>query len=150
MYRIFLFVVVIVLVLAAPCEIQAQDLPAITNVAAQPFIAATERLVEALDFVGAPLSQPDDARIKAAMANDDSQAAIREIQEVLDPYCLAGVNINAESRVKVAEGPAEKILVEQGWRTFLVKVHNEAGINPVLKADSPQALPASTGTTTCL
>lgn len=142
MYRIFLFVVVIVLVLAAPCEIQAQDLPAITNVAAQPFIAATERLVEALDFVGAPLSQPDDARIKAAMANDDSQAAIREIQEVLDPYCLAGVNINAESRVKVAEGPAEKILVEQGWRTFLVKVHNEAGINPVLKADSPQALPA--------
>src|SRR5690606_41728770 len=58
------------------------------------------------------------------------------IQEVLDKYCVAGVHINAESRVKVAEGPAKKELIQQGWRTFLVKVHNEAGITPKLDRKS--------------
>ena len=46
---------------------------------------------------------------------------------MLDARCLAGVNINPESRVKVARGPAAAELVEQGWRVFLVKVHNEGG-----------------------
>ena len=31
--------------------------------------------------------------------------------------------------------------MEQGWRTFLVKVHNEAGITARLRAHSPQAAP---------
>src|SRR4029434_7616159 len=33
-------------------------------------------------------------------------------------------------------------LVEQGWRTFLVKVHNEGGVTAALRATSPNsALP---------
>ncbi len=60
---------------------------------------------------------------------------------MLDPLSIAFVNINPESRVKVAEGPAKKELIQQGWRTFLVKVHNEAGINPQLEAESPNAGP---------
>jgi hypothetical protein len=55
--------------------------------------------------------------------------------------CLAAITINAESRVKVGEGPAKPELLEQGWRTFLIKVNNEAGINPALVAESPNALP---------
>ncbi len=38
-------------------------------------------------------------------------------------------------------GPAEKLLFEQGWKSFLVKVHNEAGITPILVAESPNAAP---------
>jgi len=41
--------------------------------------------------------------------------------------------------VKAQEGPAKPELVEQGWRTFLVKVQNEAGITPVLSVDSPNS-----------
>ena len=42
--------------------------------------------------------------------------------------------------MKVAAGPAKAELVEQGWRQFLVKVHNESGVTAELKATSPQAL----------
>ena len=79
-------------------------------------------------------------KLRAAFEKESPEAALA-IQSILDPLCLAGVHINAESRVKVQEGPVEKKLMQQGWRVFLVKVHNEAGINPELVAESPQAKP---------
>ena len=60
---------------------------------------------------------------------------------MLDPYCLVGVTINPESRVSVVEGPADKELVQQGWRTYLVKVSNQAGITPTLRPESPNIAP---------
>jgi hypothetical protein len=42
--------------------------------------------------------------------------------------------------VKVAPGPAKPELVEKGWRQFLVKVHNEAGVTAELRTVSPSAL----------
>ncbi|MFO1002769.1 MAG: CehA/McbA family metallohydrolase [Planctomycetaceae bacterium] len=121
--------------------VSAQDGPIITGLERQPFVAATRRLIEAIDFAGAPLSSDVVEKLQAAMASSDDRAAIRDIQEILDPLCLAMININAESRVKVAEGPVKKELMQQGWRAFLIKVHNEAGINPVLQVESPNALP---------
>ncbi len=111
------------------------------NVPHQPLISATERLIEATKFVGAPISDADLEKLKAVLKQDDEPDAVEQIQEILDSYCIAYVHINPESRVKSEEGPAEKQLVQQGWRTFLVKVHNEAGINPTLVAQSPQAQP---------
>ena len=61
------------------------------------------------------------------------------VQELLDPYCLLDIQINPESRVKVAPGPARPELVEQGWRSFLVKVRNDAGVTAQLQAVSPNA-----------
>ena len=119
----------------------AQPLPVVTDVEQQPLVAATRRLVETLGAIGAPLSKADRTALKRAFKETDAQRSIRAIQAVLDKYVLAGVNINAESRVKVAKGPARKELVQQGWRTFLVKVHNQAGITPELVASSPQAAP---------
>ena len=121
--------------------VSAQDGPIITGLERQPFVAATRRLVEAIDFAGAPLSSEITATLQAAMTAADDRAAIGDIQNVLDPLCLAIITINAESRVKVAEGPVKKELMQQGWRAFLIKVHNEAGINPVLQIESPNALP---------
>jgi hypothetical protein len=113
----------------------------ITDVERQPFVAAIRRLVEAMDFAGAPLSEEVRNRIAAASALPADKDAVKQLQQILDPLCLAFVNINAESRVKVTEGPVRKELMQQGWRAFLVKVHNEAGINPVMQAESPNALP---------
>jgi len=121
--------------------VSAQDGPIITGLERQPFVAATRRLVEAIDFAGAPLSADVMEKLQAAMVSTDDRAAIADIQNALDPLCLAIITINAESRVKVAEGPVKKELMQQGWRAFLIKVHNEAGINPVLQVESPNALP---------
>jgi hypothetical protein len=115
--------------------------PVISDVERQPFFAAARRLVEALEFAGAPLSDDVRNRSRTLASVPNDKDAVKQLQRILDPLCLAFVNINAESRVKVAEGPVKKELMQQGWRAFLVKVHNEAGINPVLLAESPNALP---------
>ena len=121
--------------------VRADDLPLVTGIEQQPLVAATQRLIEALQYVGAPLSDSDLRALRAAMNETDAEQSVLGIQRVLDKYCLARVNINPESRVKVAEGPAEKELLQNGWRTFLVKVHNEAEITPQLVAESPNAAP---------
>ncbi len=116
-------------------------LPVIEGVDIQPLAAQVKRLLEALDFIGEPLLAPGERKkLLQACATDDA-AGLPVIQQILDAYCLFGVNINPESRVKVAQGPAVPMLVEQGWRTFLIKVHNEAGVTAVLKAESPNAKP---------
>ncbi len=107
----------------------------------QPFVAATERLLQALVFIGSPLPGDDAQQLNQAMQNADPKASVADIQKVLDRHCLAFVRINPESRVSAAEGPVRKELIQQGWRTFLVKIHNEARITPELKVESPSALP---------
>src|SRR5205085_5613346 len=61
------------------------------------------------------------------------------IQNILNPYCLAFVNINPESRVKVLPGSAKPKLIQSGWVSYLVKVNNEAGITAQLQVQSPNA-----------
>jgi hypothetical protein len=58
--------------------------------------------------------------------------ALEQLQDLLDPLCLAGAHINPESRVKVARGPAETGLTRDRPRYLLVKVHNEGGITAPL------------------
>lgn len=120
---------------------RGDELQVVFGVPRQPLVAATDRLIEALEFSGSPLDPNVISRIRAAGKLEDGKAASKEIQSILDPLCLAEVHINAESRVKVKEGPVKKQLMQQGWRAFLVKVHNEAGINPELVVESPNALP---------
>ncbi len=104
----------------------------------QPFRAQVERIEKSLRSVGQPLPADVAARLAKAKQADN---AIVAIQEVLDPLCIAMVDINAESRVKVAAGPAQKQLVQQGWTSFLVKVQNLAGVTAKLRASSPNSLP---------
>lgn len=119
----------------------AAELPLVTEVEHQPLVAATERLLEALEFVGAPLPAEDTKALKAALKETDAKAANRTIQKVLDAHCVVGVTINPESRVSVVEGPVAKRLIQGGWATFLIKVQNDAGITPQLKPESPNAAP---------
>jgi hypothetical protein len=98
--------------------------------------AQATRVADALAYVGAPLAPADREALRAAAASPDAAAAI---QAVLDRYCLLDVHINPESRVKVAAGPARAELVQRGWRTFLVKVRNEAGVTAPLRLTSPHA-----------
>jgi hypothetical protein len=117
----------------------------------QPLAAQVSRLVEALDYIGAPLAPADrqalDAAVREAEKLPAQDARGREtahagataaMQKILDRYALFDVHINPESRVKVTAGAAKPELVQHGWRTFLVKVRNEAGVTAPLKVESPQ------------
>ncbi|MGV3483545.1 MAG: CehA/McbA family metallohydrolase [Planctomycetaceae bacterium] len=119
---------------------QPDEWSIVPRVPRQPLVSATERLIESLAFSGSPLAPEVVDNLRSASKLDDA-AASHKIQSILDPLCIAQVHINPESRVKVTAGEGEKKLLEQGWRAMLVKVHNEAGINPELVVDSPNALP---------
>lgn len=107
----------------------------------QPLAAHVKRLVEALDYLGAPLAPIDKQALAQALNETDAGWASRAIQDILDKYRLIDVYINPESRVRVTQGVASPELVQNGWRTFLVKVRNEAGVTAPLVIDSPNALP---------
>lgn len=68
------------------------ELGLVTEVEFQPLVSATERLIEALDYLGSPLSEDDLSAIKDALVSDTHAQAIADIQKLLDPYCLAGVS----------------------------------------------------------
>jgi hypothetical protein len=105
----------------------------------QPLLAGALRLSEALSFLGSSLTTTDEKRLKALEHQAPSQEITKQIQQILDPYCLAMIDINPESRVKVERGPAQAKLMQGGWVSFLVKVHNQAGITAQLEVESPNA-----------
>ena len=135
------------LVLSTWVPLRADDLPLVSGVERQPLVEQVKRIADSLAYLGEPLSKEQRADLDAAVKNLKPDECIAAIQKVLDSRCLAGVNINPESRVKVARGPAPAELAEQGWRVFLVKVHNEAGVTAALRATSPNAAPLHTRST---
>ena len=116
--------------------------PLITGVEAQPLLVHVQRLQEAMTFLGEPFSDAEQQALGALKAADGDAVAAK-VQEVLDRHCLAIANINPESRVKVAAGPSAHDLSEGGWRHYLVKVHNEAGVTSTLAVESAQARPVA-------
>ncbi|HLY63101.1 MAG TPA: CehA/McbA family metallohydrolase [Terriglobia bacterium] len=128
----------LVFAFAATCR--ADDLPLVTQVEYQPLAAQVVRVLDALANIGDPLPAVDATelrRLSNGAAN--TSESIRDIQKILDRHCLVGVEINPESRIRVEQGAARPELAEQGWRAFLVKVHNQAGVTAVLAAHSPNA-----------
>src|SRR6478672_1011298 len=92
---------------AARAEGQAAlpSLTDVTDVELQPLAAATRTLAEAMGHIGSPLPEATRAALEKAYREQDQAAAVKDIQAALDPLCLLAVDINPESRVKVAAGP---------------------------------------------
>jgi hypothetical protein len=105
----------------------------------QPFAQQVRRLEDALAFLGQPLSPADQNAVNAAIGDADEKAATAQLEQILDKYALAVVDINAESRVKVEPGPAKPELAEGGTRLFLVKVLNGAHVTAALQVESPNS-----------
>ena len=118
-----------------------QTLPEVRDVDLQPLKAQVQRLVQAKDYLGEPFSSEVKKQLNQALGQADASEAVADVQRILDAQCLVEVHINPESRVKVNAGPAKRELVEQGWRNFLVKVRNQAGVTAELRANSPNARP---------
>ncbi|HEY2015186.1 MAG TPA: CehA/McbA family metallohydrolase, partial [Bryobacteraceae bacterium] len=108
-------------------------------VALQPLAQQVRQLEEALNYLGQPLPAADHKRINDAIGESDQAAAVAQLQAILDPYVLATVDINPESRVKVEQGSARPELVEAGTRLFLVKVLNGGHVTAPLAVQSPNS-----------
>jgi hypothetical protein len=107
----------------------------------QPLAANVLRLLEALEYLGAPLP----ARTEQALAEAARQRDAQKLQMLLDLHVLLVVSLNPESRVKVERGPAEAVLQQAGYTPVLVKVLNESTVTKRLAISSPQAGPSYAG-----
>ncbi|HUQ65418.1 MAG TPA: CehA/McbA family metallohydrolase, partial [Flavitalea sp.] len=106
----------------------------------QPLLANAMRISEALSFAGSSLADADQKKLKQLQRQKLSQQTIHDIQNILDPYCIASVDINPEARVKVEKGNATLKLNQGGWTSFLVKVMNDAGVTSKLAVESSNAM----------
>jgi EF hand len=107
----------------------------VVEVEGQPLASNVQRLIQALDFLGAPLPVETTHALQAAGRARDA----RKIQQLLDRHVLFVVRLNPEARVKVTRGPAPADLQQSGFTPFLVKVINESAVTQPLKITSPQS-----------
>ena len=115
----------------------------VLQVEAQPLAANVQRVADALDYLGAPLSPELKSALAAAGASRDAAA----LQSLLDPSVLVAVHINPEARVKVSRGSAPAALQQGGYTPVLVKVVNESRGTQRLRIRSPQSGPVYAGMT---
>lgn len=109
------------------------------GVAPQPYFAHILRLVRAMQLAGEPLSPTDLGRITASSRNP-TDAAVAQVEEILERYTLLKVVLDGRGAGQVSEGGAVRSLVEQGWRSFLVRVHNPNGLEQALQLTSTSAI----------
>lgn len=128
--------------LIASLSLAADGVEVVTKIEGQPLAANIGRVMEALDYLGAPLA-PDLTR-QLNLAGQARDAA--KLQELLDPQVAFVVSINPEVRVKVQRGPAKTTIQQAGFTPLLIKVINQSTVAKPLQIRSPQAGPVYAGT----
>jgi hypothetical protein len=121
-------------------NIAAQSLEPIA-VEGQPLASNAQRLMQALEFLGAPLPADKTTALQVAIKSRDA----KKIQQLLDPHVLVLVSLSPEARVKAKRGPAKVALQQGGYTPFIIKVHNESMVTKSLRISSPQAGPIYSG-----
>jgi len=125
----------------AQAEQPPQKIPAPDAVTAQPLLAQVKRLDQALDAIGDPLSETIKSSLKALQPEQGDAAVTAAVQKLLDPLCLMAVGISQDGSLTASSLMPKPELVEQGWKTFLVKVVNSGQKTGELLYDSPNAKP---------
>ena len=115
------------------CAHAQTSLPLVEDVESGPLRKHINRLQEVIQH---SLSATDrDALRTFGSGKDDISESV---QKLLDPYCLIGVTINPESRVKAARGPRTADLIQGKDTLVLIKVQNDAGVTQGLKVSGDQ------------
>ena len=113
--------------------------PIVEDVPKQPLTVHVNRVLEALNFIGRPISADERARIQEAAQRPDPEA-VRTIQQILDQHALVVVEIDPQRKLTVTPATAApEPLIKNGWTTYLVKVINRAGTTDPMDVDSPEA-----------
>src|ERR1043166_3464775 len=74
--------------------VAAADNPLIKDVEFQPLSAQGQRVVEALDYIGSPVSPETKTAFQRLQAQSNTEVAVEQIQKLFDPLCLFLVEIN--------------------------------------------------------
>ena len=90
-------------------SVAAQEIALVEDIEGQPLGANVTRLIEALRFLGAPLSDEDEARLREAAEAKDARA----IQDAMDP--LVSVEVSLEFQFP---GGYDRALLDQMLATF--------------------------------
>lgn len=115
------------------------------DIPVQPYFASVNRALEALANVGAPVSRSDAEQI-ATLARQNDSVAVAEAERILDRYTLLRVAVTTDGFARVSGGGAPRILLEQGWRAFLVRVSNPIGATSGLTVENATPLDMESGT----
>lgn len=121
--------------------LRASDWPIVAKVDRQPLRAQIERVRDALQHLGSPLSAETVRKLDGATQVTDETQFTAQVQQALDPLCLAAVSLADGKSPIVVPGLTPPELDEQGWRTYLVKVLNPQESRARLRIDSPHARP---------
>ncbi len=122
-----------------------EHFPRAGAVDAQPLLASVRRLGDALLALGTPLSSETRVALEHASKLLGDADVVRAVEAALDPLCVAAVQLPATGTTRVVAHPNPPALVEQGWRTVLVKVCNDRGATGALRVASPNANPIPGG-----
>lgn len=114
-------------------------LPVVENVEPALLHEHSRALQQVLDG-SSLLSKDEKMELSGLLQASVSPESAAGIQKLLDRHCLVGVNINPESRVKAARGPAAADLSLDREALVLIKVHNEAGVSDALKVTGEQLI----------
>jgi len=106
------------------------------SIAPQPYFASVKRALDALAALGAPVS-PEHAQRISELSQIADGAAVQAAESILKRYTLAELTIEADGSEHISIGGADKKLVEQGWRVFLLRV-----ANPSARADGFNLAPS--------
>jgi len=128
------------ILLAVPTALRAQSpLPIVEDVEWKTFRERTDKVLTALETLKAPLPADTLRAAKALLEKEEATPQAAEaVQKLLDPYCLIGLSINPESRVKAVRGPAATELLQNRETVLLIKVQNEAGVTQLPGVSGPQ------------
>jgi hypothetical protein len=129
----------IFLALLAATPLRAQSpLPVVDDAEFAPLQAHCRGVLTAAEKKKLLPPKAVEALRRLLMADAQIADGASQVQKLLDPYCLVGVSINPESRVKAARGPAAAELRRGEEAFMLVKVHNDAGVTNGLKVSGAQ------------
>ncbi|HVR74731.1 MAG TPA: hypothetical protein VMT52_10385, partial [Planctomycetota bacterium] len=115
--------------------------PAASRVESQPLLAQAARVEAALELLGSPLPAETRAALKKARETGGDEAVTAAVEAALDPFCVAAVRIAPDGGLSACAAKETPELIMEGWRTFLIKVLNEAGTDSMLQVESPNAGP---------
>src|SRR5438132_14326701 len=109
----------LIVIVALPLLARAQ-VPEPVAAEGQPLGQNINRVLQALDFLGAPLPKETAQGLRTAIEARDAG----KLQKLLDPHVLAVIRISPEARVKAARGPAPALLQQGAFVPVLPKVIN--------------------------
>jgi hypothetical protein len=126
--------------LLTPNALRSQaPLPVVEGVEWASFRDRTRTLLKGLESLKSPLPVETVQRLNLLLDKEDATPETAEaVQKLLDPFCMVGVSINPESRVKAARGPAGAELPLNRETIVLIKINNEAGVTQALNLAGTQ------------